>query len=206
LPPLPPEPKVNPVAKDFSNTRYKQWPSVAEFLDTLPKDSLNGDIGCGNGKNMLYRKDIKFIGYDICDEFIEICRERNLDVRKGNIINLQIDDNYFDNIISIAVIHHLDKLDDRIKAIRELIRITKIGGRIMIYVWAFEQPSDSKRQFNTQDELVPYKKTNGKTHYRYYHLYKENELENEILMASNKVNIINKSYERGNWHIILQKI
>ena len=200
------------IAKDFSNTRYKVWPAVAEFIDTFTSNSFNGDIGCGNGKNILYRTDLKFVGYDICDEFIDICKKRNLDVRKGNILNLPIDDNYFDNIISIAVIHHLSNIDDRVKAIRELYRITKKGGRIMIYVWAFEQPEDSKRQFTNQDEMVSYKKTNGDIYYRYYHLYKEGELEKEINLALNfelnfefnNYKIIKKSYERGNWYIIIE--
>ena len=37
------------------------------FIDSLEANTINGDIGCGNGKNMLHRtQDIKFIGVDIC--------------------------------------------------------------------------------------------------------------------------------------------
>ena len=41
----------------------------------------------------------------------------------------------------------------RIQAIRELTRITRIGGKILIYVWAFEQDG---RKFTQQDVLVPW--------------------------------------------------
>jgi SAM-dependent methyltransferase len=129
----------NNIAKEFSNSRYRVWSGVKKFLDLLPINTTNGDIGCGNGKNMMYRTDIQFIGYDISDELIKICLERNLNVHKGNILNLPITDNYFDNTISIAVIHHLEKQEDRIKALSELLRITKPGGKILVYVWSFLQ-------------------------------------------------------------------
>jgi tRNA (uracil-5-)-methyltransferase TRM9 len=194
------------IANNFSNTRYKTWQAVSEFIDSFQVNSINGDIGCGNGKNMLYRTDVKFEGIDLCDEFVEICKLRSLKVKKGNIINVPYIDNYFDNVISIAVIHHLERREDRIKAIKELIRIAKPGGKIMIYVWAFEQPEDTKRKFKTQDEMVSYNTKDGNIYYRYYHLYKQNELEDEICEICEKVNIIKSSYERGNWYIILEKL
>ncbi len=41
----------------------------------------------------------------------------------------------------------------RIHAIKELARITRKGGKILIYVWAFEQDG---RKFTQQDVLVPW--------------------------------------------------
>lgn len=41
--------------------------------------------------------------------------------------------------ICIAVIHHLSTADRRLAAIKELIRIIKPGGRVLISVWALEQ-------------------------------------------------------------------
>jgi ubiquinone/menaquinone biosynthesis C-methylase UbiE len=38
------------IAPHFSNTRYKPWPKIKAYLDSLPEGSLNADIGCGNGK------------------------------------------------------------------------------------------------------------------------------------------------------------
>ena len=45
----------------------------------------------------------------------------------------------FDAVLSIGVIHHFSTHKRRTKAIQELARILKPGGRIMIYVWAMEQ-------------------------------------------------------------------
>jgi len=195
----------NNIASDFSKTRYKAWPAVANFIDTINLDTINADIGCGNGKNILYRKELNFKGLDITPEFVKICKSRNLDVLEGNILNIPYESNHFDNTICIAMLHHLQTKEDRVNGIRELLRITKTNGNIMIYVWAFEQPVESKRQFATQDELVSLKNRDGSIYYRYYHLYKQNELEEEINLASSNIIIKESIYERGNWACIIVK-
>jgi alkylated DNA repair protein alkB family protein 8 len=45
----------------------------------------------------------------------------------------------FDSVISIAVIHHFSTKTLRIAALTEIHRILKVGGRALIYVWAYEQ-------------------------------------------------------------------
>ena len=44
----------------------------------------------------------------------------------------------FDSAISIAVIHHFSSDSLRVQAISEIHRILKTGGKMLIYVWAFE--------------------------------------------------------------------
>ena len=125
----------NNIARDFSRTRRKVWKSVETFINSFEQNTLNADIGCGNGKNMLHRNDIMFKGIDIYDEFVKICKSRNLDVINGNILNILFLTE-FDNVIPIAVIHHIENRLDRLCAIKELYRICKTGGKIMIYAWA----------------------------------------------------------------------
>lgn len=62
-------------------------------------------------------------------------------------------DESLDAVLSIAVVHHLATTDRRIRALRELARVLRIGGRIIISVWAMEQ---SHRKFESQDVLVPW--------------------------------------------------
>lgn len=188
------------ISKEFSRTRWKVWPGVAEFIDSLEVNSINGDIGSGNGKNMLHRNDVKFIGLDNCEDLIKICLSRNLEVVKGDILNIPFEDKFFDNIICIAVIHHLRSRDDRVQAIKELIRIKK--NKILIYVWAFEQPPNSIRKFIEQDSMVPFQSRESGVYYRFYHVYKEGELEKEVIDAGGK--IIKKSYDYGNWCVIIE--
>jgi ubiquinone/menaquinone biosynthesis C-methylase UbiE len=54
-------------------------------------------------------------------------------------LNLPFRDGAFDGVVSIGVIHHFCSVERRIKALRELARILQPGGKLMLYVWAFEQ-------------------------------------------------------------------
>jgi tRNA (uracil-5-)-methyltransferase TRM9 len=197
------------IASSFSGTRFTVWNKVKVFLDEIPNNALIGDIGCGNGKNMLYRKDeLNYEGMDLCPEFIKICQERGLNVRDGNILNIPFTNNYFDYVICIAVIHHLDKREDRIKAISELLRITKPEGKLLIYVWSFNQyETNEKRKFTQKDEMVPfYDKISKLTFYRYYHLYDMDELISEVKSISEYKFKIEKSFnDKNNECIILIK-
>lgn len=192
------------IAKKFSGTRHTVWKAVQNFIDTFQESTINADIGCGNGKNMFLNKQHKFKGIDICDEFVNECQQKKLDVIKGDILKIPFDDNLFDNVICIAVIHHLQEKTDRINAIRELIRITKPTGQILISVWAFEQPDDSKRKFDKQDNMVPFKNSDGTCVERFYHVYVENELKSDIENIGNII-IKNIFIEKGNWFALIQK-
>ena len=189
------------IAGDFSRTRYKVWNGVANYLDTIPSGSMVGDIGCGNGKNMLYRNDLNYMGMDISSEMVKICNDRGYDTIEGDITNIPFDTDSMDYTMSIAVIHHIEKRENRIKALSELLRITKHN--ILVTVWSFNQPLDSKRKFHTTDEMVSFKNRDGSTYYRYYHLYVDGELEQAILEAGGK--IIKQDEEKGNYVIVFTR-
>ena len=195
----------NSIANEFSDTRYRPWTCVESFLDNLEKDKIIGDIGCGNGKNMLYRKDLINYGCDFSKELVKICLKQNLNVIEGDILNIPYKDNSFDYTLCIAVIHHLSTIDKRIKSINELIRVTKPGGKILILVWALEQESNSKRKFTKQENYVDWKnKSKQLLGKRYYYVFKKNELEN--LVSSINVKIVKSFYEKGNHGVILEKV
>lgn len=52
---------------------------------------------------------------------------------------LPVNSNQVDACICIAVIHHYSTIERRSKAIAELLRVTKPGGKVLISVWALEQ-------------------------------------------------------------------
>jgi hypothetical protein len=54
--------------------------------------------------------------------------------------------------------------------------------------------------------MVYFKKRNGEIFYRYYHIYKKGELEQEINDSNINFKIIESNYEYGNWYIIIEKI
>ena len=68
-------------------TRYKAWPKVAEFVTSLPKGSMIGDIGCGNGKNIPACNEVGLgIGYDISIELVKICPSKKCHVLTQNVL------------------------------------------------------------------------------------------------------------------------
>jgi len=187
----------NSNSKRFSQTRYSVWESVKNFNNTINSNSKILDAGCGNGKNMIYFKKnghtVK--GIDFSESLLKICKSKDLDVLNSDIRNLPFENNTFDNTISIAVIHHLSTNEDRIKAIKELLRVTKKDGKILITVWAIEQEAHSRRAFKLGDNIVPFEDS-----FRYYHIFNEESFLNLI-----KDFQIEKYYwEKGNWNAILQ--
>jgi SAM-dependent methyltransferase len=201
---LPIQEVYNKISDRFDVSRVRIWGSVRRFLDPLPLNSFLLDIGCGNGKNILYRKDLQFEGIDLSEKLVNICKNKNLKVQLGNMINLPYENKKFDNAICIASYHHLDNDNDRKKALSEMYRVLKKDGRVLITVWAMEQDNDSHVSFKKKDEMVPWKSNeDGNIYYRYYHIYAKGDLEEEIKRLCPEFTIQHIEFELGNWSIML---
>lgn len=130
------------IAPHFSNTRYKPWPKIQKYLESLEEGCLNIDVGCGNGKYLGMNTDKIFnIGTDRSIGLLSQSREKDIQYQNFlcDSLRLPVRDSLFDSAISIAVIHHFSSKNLRIQAIKEMTRIIKVGGKILIYVWAYEQ-------------------------------------------------------------------
>ena len=111
-----------------------------------------------------------------------------------------------DSVISIAVVHHFSTDSLRVQALSEMHRILRVGGKMLVLVWAYEQ---EHKKFTTQDVFVPWhlqnsyeenkaqssivgaapeystfietaikeKDKQATVYHRYYHVFRENELE-----------------------------
>ena len=66
------------IAPHFSNTRYKPWPLIQKYLNSLPVGTLNCDVGCGNGKYLgMNQGNIINIGTDRSHNLLELCMDRD---------------------------------------------------------------------------------------------------------------------------------
>lgn len=216
----------NAVAEHFSHTRYKAWPSVQKYLESLPKNSLIGDIGCGNGKYIFCTKKHLFFGTDIARNFGLIIKKKDNKVQfcVSDIGKLPFKSNFLDNAISIAVVHHMASLERRKKAVSELLRIVKKKGEILIYVWAFEQEKDFggidvfvpwnnqkkyERKNDVEDKIKDGKK-NVTVYKRFYHLFQKGELEDLVLKAGKEfgigVEVLDSGYSHQNWWVCARKL
>jgi len=194
------------IAADFNITRVRIWGSVKSFIEEMPAQANVLELGCGNGKNMLYRDDLNIVGIDISTEQVQICRKKNLNVSIGNITSLKFDNCQFEYMLCIATYHHLDNDIDRAKCLNEMLRCLSVGGKALITVWAMEQPADGNFHFTKSDELVPWlSRIDGNTYLRYYHIYRKSELAEEIIRLCPAFKIVGLDWELGNWWCILEK-
>ncbi|KAJ3301640.1 tRNA methyltransferase, has a role in tRNA modification [Kappamyces sp. JEL0829] len=191
-----------------------------EANQAIPPGWIGADVGCGNGKYLQVNKDIAMVGCDRSSELIKIVQDRGCEGFVSDGLATGFKSACFvghgisskDFVISIAVIHHFSTPERRKAAIAELIRITKPGRDILIFVWAMEQEvmrpaltdqKDSKRRFDSQDEMVPWV-TQRQTeagresvvYHRYYHLFWKGELEE--LCAGLDATVKRAGYDRDN--------
>lgn len=189
-------------AQSFSKTRFCIWDFVEKFGKQFDRNSYVLDAGCGNGKNMKYfQNKCNIVGIDNSEGLVNICLQRNLVVNKANLYKeIPYKSNCFDYIICIAVIHHIDNEEDRLKAIHEMIRVLKPGGKILISCWAYETDDYSKKKnFVIGDNIVLFNKNSS----RYYHIYDRNGFYN--LCSKCEISHCKIEWCRGNWNAILTK-
>ncbi|XP_049766380.1 proteoglycan 4 [Schistocerca cancellata] len=109
--------------------------------------------GCGNGKYLGVNPLVFKVGVDRCCSLAEVAREKDHEVLMCDNLSLPFRDESFDAVLSVAVVHHFATTERRVGALRELARVLRIGGRLIISVWAMEQ---RHRKFESQDVLVPW--------------------------------------------------
>lgn len=130
------------IAQKFSDTRYKPWPRVLDFVLKTPHGGILIDVGCGNGKNMgrlPKEAGILEIGCDRSVELLSFAAQRQLPVAACDILALPFRKGCADRVICIAVLHHLATAERRLQALRQMFNLLKPGeGRMLIYVWSTE--------------------------------------------------------------------
>lgn len=188
------------IAVSFSRTRFSVWKEVQDFLNDLTTNNKILDAGCGNGKNMLYRKDLDMFGIDNCVEFISICQQKNLNVVWADILEIPYANQYFDATMSIAVIHHLKTFQERCLAIQEIIRVTKKGGKVFIMLWQeFGLQRCTKKKITNigqGDYLVPFG-----NYERFYHICTKEEIEQMMKVIQQENYCLDIS--NGNWNLYI---
>ena len=209
------------IAPHFSSTRFKPWPLVERFLKGLPDGSIGLDVGCGNGKYLTVNRNVFIVASDHSVNLVVIASQH------GPHSSIVADNLYlphppssFDFAISIAVIHHLSTPERRVEAVKIVLEMLRPqaeemdSGKALFYVWALEQKHSRRGwdQGDEQDVMVPWvmkHDANGsitedpKTFNRYYHLYRQGELEGDIGQAGGIV--VESGYEKDNWWAIARR-
>lgn len=118
---------------------------IKEFIfEELEYGALLMDVGCGDGKYLNLNSGVFTIGMEHCgDWFSQDARLNNTqpirrDFLLGDVLCIPIRDEFFDGALCCGVLHHISTLERRIFALRELGRLLRVGGKLLISVWAFE--------------------------------------------------------------------
>lgn len=169
------------IAEEFSKTREKPWSEFSEFLKNLNPGGEGKikllDVGCGNGRlyEFLKAEPVNYTGIDNNRAFLKIAKQKYPDAkfRYADAVKLPFFAKSFDTVWCIAVLHHLPTKTLRLKACKEIARVLKTNGKLMITVWNLWQKKYHKFiNKKTHNALIPW---NNKLN-RYYYAFKPAEL------------------------------
>jgi len=139
-------------------------------IDAIGKHIRTGDIvldvGCANGfasfRQLENNKIAKIYGIDFAENMIKYAnqvREKypekdRIKFRKGDIREIDFEDNIFDLVYTTRVIINLPNWEDQKKAINECLRVTKKGGKV-VFSEAFYEPLILLNAMRTLNRLPP---------------------------------------------------
>lgn len=192
-------------SKEFSNTRTYLWECVKNFLNVNSKNEKNTllEIGCGNGKNLVYAKELNYItsGFDICPEFVEECKSKNLNVFIDDMMTFKLNKKY-NFILCIAALHHL-KPEYHLDILVKLLDHLEENGKILLTLWSYEIYDVKKpRKLLLGDNDIPWKNRKGEIiGMRYYYVYNRELLDSLLTNLKEKIPNIHFQihYEQQNW-------
>ena len=201
----------NRIAEQFSSTRNY----LPNDIISLKKYAEDGnkilDIGCGNGRlsELFKSMKISYTGIDDSEELVKIARKRypRDDFRVTDPLNFEFANNTFDKIFCLSVFHHIPSTELRVQYLKEIRRILKPEGTLVLTVWNMWKKKGMvwhiiksglfHPQLDLNDTFYPFKTGNQTIRAkRYIHCFKEEELEKLFMEAG--FNIVGIDYmKRG---------
>ncbi len=125
----------------FGHTRHHVWELMMNFMSRLQKNNILIDVGAGNARLLdVVPQDVEYIGVEpsaSLRRFAEyrLKKHKNAKMIVGELPKLALSNNIADAVTCIAVLHHIPSNEERQKSIKELHRILKPGGIMLLSVW-----------------------------------------------------------------------
>ncbi len=213
----------NLIAEDFSKTRDRTWGEIKFLFDDylIEKEKIL-DLGCGNGRfyELFENKNVDYIGVDISERLIKLAQRKHPGVKfqTADALNLPFPNNYFDKIYTIAVLHYIPSKQLRLQFLKEIKRVLKKEGFLILTVWKFYNKKEISLLLKyTILKLIGRSKLDfkdifkswGKKIEKYYHWFSRKELTNLVKKAGFKIKEVgvvkNERGNRQNIYIVAQK-
>ncbi len=173
------------IAGEWNKFRTHPISSLYVFLPYLKGDETVLDAGCGNGRNLveIAKQCRQAYGIDVSKKMILEARKKMAEKKTravllpADIRKIPFPNDFFDVVFCLAVLHHLKPLQQK-KALKEMERVLKPGGRMLVSVWNKRHPKLRKlgKARNRQSELIPWTTRAGKAGERYYYFFERKEL------------------------------
>ena len=212
-------------ASEFSDSRGYLWEELKQF-EKYVKGNMNIlDLGCGNGRlyEIFKDKKINYTGIDNCAPLIKLAQVKwisSLELKTlnqepknqsskfkvqsskstfivGDALDLKFEDNKFDIVFSVAVLHQIPSIELRLKVLQNISRVLKKGGNLVMTNWNLWQPkyfpfvlkNNIKKliglsKFDFNDSLIPWHQSGIN---RYYHAFTKFELTSLLSRTNFKV-------------------
>jgi len=112
------------------NLTSLDWKLAQRQLGLFGEDNLILDIGCNTGDlTKIIANKNKVIGMELSEGAVEKAKEKGIKVIQGSVYKIPFKENSFDKVHLSEVIEHL--LDTN-KALKEILRVLKPGGELII--------------------------------------------------------------------------
>jgi ubiquinone/menaquinone biosynthesis C-methylase UbiE len=114
--------------KEFWDEGKKQAEVLSKFIKP---DFKVVDLGCGIGRVLTFISAKYRIGVDVCQEFLDKIKDKDIIKLKTDGRGINIDNNAVDFVYSLMMFQHTSKEDHHFY-IEEIYRILRTGGKALI--------------------------------------------------------------------------
>ncbi len=179
------------IAEAWVKTRSGPWPEVREFLEAVPRGARLVDVGAGSGRYLKVEeaRGLALVGIDVSRGQLAVARREApaAHLVRADARALPVRAEAADAVMLVAVVHHLERREERIAALAEARRVLKPRGRALVTCWSREaEVFDGARPApggGPRDFLVPFKAEQAAPVERFFHAYDPGELEREAMQA-----------------------
>lgn len=196
----------NLLADEYTRTRAFITPDIKQLGEYVKPGDRVLDSGCANGRlfELIKEKKAQYLGIDNSQSLLNNAKKNypQAQFQLADALSLPFEDNSFDKVFSMSVLHHIPSKEFRLLYMQEALRVLKPQGLLVLRVWNmyvnkkawdYIWRSAVKRIFgrseiDIDDIYFPWKDQEGKViANRYLHCFTDGELEQLAMQAGFKV-------------------
>lgn len=182
------------MAKYFSITRPYLSGDLLMLKKYLKPNTNILDLGCGNGRlvDLIDDSTISYTGTDISKDMIDIAKKRYLKqnfILQKDPLKIDASDEAFDQVYCLSVFHHIPSHDLRVEYLKEIARVLKKDGTLIMLNWNLWQRKGIRikvlcnylmnRSVDIKDIYLSFKDGQGRLiAKRFIHVFSQRDLDN----------------------------